>query len=131
MATPSYDDDLKAAALAALFAGQSFADVARSFRVPVGTLKSWKQRSNLTPTMDAPDASENRSRIGALLLEYLVETLETLKVQQRVFRDEEWLRKQSAAEAASLHGISLDKAVRLLEGLADESDSDVATDRPS
>lgn len=118
-----YSDQIKAQALAALLAGQSFTQVASMLQVPIGTLKSWKQRSTLTPTMDAPDASERRARIGALLLEYLETTLETLNAQQRVFRDKEWLLKQSAAEVAVLHGTTVDKAIRLLEGLADDDDS--------
>jgi transposase-like protein len=112
-----YSDQIKAQALAALLAGQSFTQVSIAFGVPAGTLKSWKQRSVFTP--DASDASEKRARIGALLLEYLDVTLETLKAQQLVFRNEEWLLKQSAAEVAVLHGTSIDRTIRLLEGLAD------------
>lgn len=113
---------MKAQALAALLAGQSFSQVAAAFGVPIGTLKSWKQRSGMTPV--AADASAKRERIGALLLEYLEVNLETLKAQQLVFRNEEWLLKQSASEVAVLHGVAFDKAIRLLEGLADEGDAD-------
>ncbi len=121
-----YSDQIKAQALAALLAGQSFAEVARAFQVPIGTLKSWKQRNGdiLDAATDAPDASTastKKERIGALLLDYAIATLETLIVQQRVFRDETWLRQQSAAEAATLHGVSTDKVLRLLEALADDS----------
>lgn len=115
-----YSDHIRAQALAALLTGQSFSQVAAAFGVPIGTLKSWKSRSGLTPV--APDATEKRERIGALLLEYLEINLETLKAQQVVFRNEDWLLKQSASEVAVLHGVSFDKVVRLLEGLADEGD---------
>ncbi len=126
-----YSDQIKAQALAAQLAGQPFAQVASMLNVPIGTLKSWKQRSGMTPTTDAPDASEKRARIGALLLEYLEVTLETLKIQQFVFRNEAWLLKQSAAEVAVLHGTSLDKTIRLLEGLADDSGDSLGDDRPA
>lgn len=111
--------------MAALLAGQSFSEVARAFSIPIGTLKSWKQRdvAGLDASRESPDASAKRSRIGELLLDYLVTTLETLKAQQVVFRDTEWLKQQSAGELAVLHGVSVDKAVRLLEGLADEGAS--------
>ena len=120
-----YSEHLKAQALAALLAGQSFAEVSRALAVPIGTLKSWKQRnadvadSVFVDASGASTASTKKERIGELLLDYLVTTLETLKAQQVVFRDEEWLKQQSAEGLAILHGVAVDKAVRLLEGLAD------------
>jgi transposase-like protein len=116
-----YSDQIKAQALAALLAGQALSDVSRAFGVPTGTLKSWKSRQ-LRGESVATVATDARERIGMLLLEYLETTLETMKAQQVVFRDEEWLRKQSAAEVATLHGTTLTGAVRLLEGLADQGD---------
>lgn len=113
-----YSEHIKAQALAALLAGQAAGEVARAFGIPVGTLKSWKSRQ-LRGDPVATVATDVRERIGELLLGYVIETLETLKAQQKAFRDEEWLRKQSAAEVATLHGASVDKVVRLLEGLAD------------
>lgn len=117
-----YSDQVKAAALAALLAGQSPSEVARAFGIPAGTLKSWKSRQ-LRGESVATVATDSRERIGQLLLAYLETTLETLKAQQEAFRDKAWLLKQSAAEVATLHGISVDKAVRLLEGLADQDDA--------
>lgn len=125
-----YSEQIKAQALALIIAGQSFSEVSRALHVPVGTLKSWKQRNADVADsvfMDAPDASTasaKKERIGALLLDYLVTTLETLKAQQVAFRDLAWLEKQSAAELAVLHGVSFDKALRLLEGLADDAPND-------
>ena len=117
-----YSDEVKARALAALLAGQALADVSRAFGVPTGTLKSWKSRQ-LRGESVATVATDARERIGVLLLEYLETTLATLKAQQETFGDKAWLLKQSAAEAATLHGTSLTGAVRLLEGLADQDDA--------
>lgn len=117
-----YNEHIKAQALAALLAGQAPAQVAATFGIPIGTLRSWKSRQRNGGGV-AIVATEKRERIGELLLEYLVEDLETLKAQQVVFRDVEWLKKQSASEVAVLHGVLIDKAVRLLEGLADGDDS--------
>ncbi len=115
MAT-QYSDEVKAQCLAALLAGQSVAAVARAYRVPVGTVKSWKSRQK-----DASVASvashESRERIGELLLGYLAESLEVARAQLRVFRDPEWLKAQTASEVGVLHGIIVDKSVRLLEAL--------------
>jgi transposase-like protein len=114
----NYDDHVKAQALAALLAGQAPAQVAATFGIPIGTLKSWKSRAAGGESV-ASVASEKRERIGALLLEYLEEGLTTLRVQAKVFRDETWLKEQSASEAAVLHGVLADKQFRLLEALAD------------
>lgn len=116
-----YSEQIKAQALAALLAGQSFSEVARQLCIPIGTLKSWKSRyGDAADAVVATDATTKKERIGALLLDYLVTTLETLTAQQRVFADEAWLKQQSAGELAVLHEVSVDNAVRLLEGLADD-----------
>ena len=119
-----YSDSIKAQAIAALLAGQSYTEVARAFNVPVGTLKSWKSRDAAgVDAGDATSATAKKERIGALLLDYLVSTLETLKAQQVVFADAEWLKKQSASEVAILHGVLADKTIRLLEGLAENAEA--------
>src|SRR5262245_31842155 len=97
-----YSDAVKAQALAALLAGQAIGEVARTFNIPSGTLKSWKSRQ-LHGESVATVATDVRERIGALLLDYVQTTLETLIAQQMAFRNEEWLREQSAAEVATLH----------------------------
>lgn len=123
-----YSDQIKAQALAALLSGQSFSEVARMFGVPLGTLKSWKQRNPdatdraaFVDAVDAESASVKRERIGVLLMDYSIASLETLIAQQKVFSDEAWLREQSASEVAILHGVGFDKVVRLLESLTDQS----------
>jgi transposase-like protein len=122
----TYSDEIKAQALAALLTGQSFTQVARIFSVPVGTLKSWKNRHEdaLLSQPDASGATTKRERIGQLLIEYVEESLTTLREQQRIFRDEAWLKQQSASEVAVLHGVTTDKVIRLLEGLADNAGPD-------
>lgn len=121
----NYDDHIKAQCLAALLAGQSPAQVAATFGIPVGTLKSWKSRQ-LNGESVASVATDKKERIGTLLLEYLEEGLTTLREQVRVFRDEAWLKEQSASEAAVLHGVIADKQIRLLEALVDTGDPNAA-----
>jgi transposase-like protein len=114
-----YDPATKAACLAALLAGQRVDEVAAQYSVPEGTVKSWRSRikdgSEAAPV--AAVATQKREAIGELLVQYLHENLETLRHQQVVFRDPEWLKKQNAADVAVLHGVTTDKAVRLLEAL--------------
>lgn len=119
MARRQYSDAEKAAALAALLAGQSLHSVAAEYRIPRGTLKHWRAQSH-----PGPVDPQKRDRIGSLLLQYLEANLEALTAQARVFGDPAWLREQGAQEVGVLHGIMTDKAVRLIEAFsAHDSDS--------
>lgn len=120
----SYTDDIKAQALAALLT-HSFSQVAAMFNVPIGTLKSWKQRdiAGTGASVLSADASAKKERIGQLLLDYLTESLTTLTEQQKVFRNEAWLKGQDADKVAILHGVVADKTIRLLEALADATNT--------
>ena len=119
MANRQYDPETKAAVMAALLAGQSVDSVAGDYRLPVGTVKSWKARAKPVAAVDPQKASE----IGDLLLDYLRSNLAALKAQATLFADPKWLQRQNAHEIGVLHGIMTDKAVRLLEafGRADDS----------
>ena len=77
--------------------------------MPTSTVSRWK--------VEARAEAGCSEDVGALLLGYLRENLQTLQAQAVAFRDVEWLREQRAADAGVLHGIMLDKAVRLLEAL--------------
>ena len=115
--------ETKAAVLAALMAGQSISEVARDYKIPSGTIKGWKAD---TKRFSQPVEPEKKIEIGDLLLEYLRENLVTLKEQSIHARKAEWLDRQSAADLAVLHGVSVDKAVRLLEALAGYESADGA-----
>jgi transposase-like protein len=114
MSQKRYDPSVKAAAIAALLAGQSVSEVAREYSLPKGTVSSWRQRQ---AGGVASNATQKRDEIGGLLVDYLHANLSTLKAQQTVFADPEWLKKQDAQELAVLHGVMTDKAIRLLEAL--------------
>lgn len=119
MARRQYSDAEKAAALAALLAGQSLNSVAAEYHIPRGTLKFWKAQNH-----PGPVDPQKRDRIGELLLQYLEANLEALAAQAQVFGDPKWLRRQGAQEVGVLHGIMTDKAVRLIEAFsAHDSDS--------
>ena len=110
-----YPAQVKAQVLAALLEGQSVSKVAKKYKIPLGTVKSWKSReingSNGVATL-------KKEQIGELLLSYLGESLVTLRAQVVMFRNEDWLAKQNASDVAVLHGVVTDKAVRLLEALS-------------
>jgi len=111
MARREYSDETKAQVMAALLAGQSINEVATRYKIPAGTVKSWRRNSREFRPVDTQKGAE----IGDLLLEYLRENLITLRAQVEHFRDPKWLSKQDASELAVLHGVVTDKAIRLLE----------------
>lgn len=118
MARKEYPDEVRAAVMAALLEGQGAAKVAEEYNIPEGTIASWKSRM-VNGDAIVSIASEKRDQLGELLMDYLAANLTTLRMQiEGVHRDEEWLKKQSAGELATLHGVSMDKAIRLLEALS-------------
>jgi transposase-like protein len=121
----TYSEQTKAAVMAALLTGQSVSSVAKEYKIPAGTVKSWKSRQ-LNGESVAVVATEKRLEVGELLLEYLRENLATLRIQVATFRDEKWLMKQNAADVAVLHGVLTDKAVRLIEAMSAADDSNAA-----
>lgn len=120
MARREYSDETRAAVKSALLTGQSVSSVAKEYNIPKGTVSNWK-RYGVGGT--AERTQKKNDRIGQLLLQYLEANLEALRVQSEVFADPSWLKKQHASDAAVLHGVMTDKAVRLLEAFGDDSDS--------
>ena len=114
-----HDPETKAAAMAALLAGQGVTEVAEAYRLPTSTVSRWKA----TARLEAGHSDD----MGALLLEYLTENLRTLRAQAVAFRDPTWLREQSASEAGVMHGILCDKSIRLLEALEGSGVQPVST----
>ncbi len=55
--------------------------------------------------------------LGAQLLNYLEESIETQRVQAACMRDPAWLLQQNAAGLAMLFGMVFDKTARLLGDL--------------
>jgi len=121
MGNRKYRNETRAQVLAALLAGQSVRSVAKEYRIPQGTVATWKR--SLNHTLDHTNDTQKKE-MGELIIDYLRDNLTTLRTQLRVFGDATWLAKQAASEAAVLHGVLADKGIRLLEALAgDEEDS--------
>ena len=108
-----YSDAEKAAAMAALMAGQSLDAVAREYKIPKTTLHNWRR-----PRRSQVFGTEKESEIGDLLIDYLRANLAALRAQAEVFTDKVWLTEQGASEAAILHGVMTDKAIRLIEAFS-------------
>lgn len=117
-----YDEATKGAVMSALLAGQSVSEVADKYRIPAGTVKSWKNRQKDTPV--ATVATEKRQRIGDLILEGLEAQLTATKAMADVFADKDWIKKQTASEIAILFGVISDKTYRILEALPDSEEAE-------
>ena len=120
-----YSDEEKAAVMAALMAGQSVSSVSSEYKIPRGTVAGWSAKVNGENYL--PVSNTKKEEIGDLILAYLRENLETLRVQAVAFRDRDWLAQQGASESAILHGVLTDKAVRLLEAMSKSDASDDPT----
>lgn len=101
-----YGPDVRARAIAALMLGASAHAVARELGVPRTTVRRWKT---------AP--KKERAAVGERVATYLHEGLESLTEQAERFRDPAWLRQQSAADLAILHGQLADRLFRVVAGL--------------
>lgn len=121
----AHPEEVKAAVMAALLAGQGALEVAREYKLPHQTVYEWKKEQ------DSGKLGTKKARIGALLMDYLETNLETLRIQSRFFQREDWLAQQEASQAAVLHGVIADKSIRLLEALQpDNGDSGEAPEPP-
>lgn len=119
-----YSEETKAAVMAALLAGQSVSSVAKDYNLPKGTVSNWKR--GIGTGEGIRKRTQKSERIGELLIDYLEANLKALKAQTAVFADTTWLQKQTAENAAVLHGVLTDKAVRLLEALSHAANDNTA-----
>jgi len=114
-----YTNETRAAVMAALLSGQSICSVAKEYNIPKGTVSYWKKNGG-------PNNQTQKKDIGDLLVKYLETNLEALQAQAEAFKNTEWLAKQNAADAAVLHGVMTDKAVRLLEALSNAASNNTS-----
>jgi len=108
----AHPPELKAIVLASLAAGTSPAEVARQFELDLSTISRWGKQ---IPQVLQAVATQKKRDFGDMLGSYLEELIKTAVEQQKHFRDKEWLQRQNAADIAVLHGVSIDKGIRLFE----------------
>lgn len=117
----NYDADTKAAAMAALLTGQAVDEVAKEYKIPASTLRSWKSRLK----DEGHVATQKKEQVGDLLIGFVESSFDVLKAQHALFKDREWLREQSAQEMAVLYGVTTDKMVRILEAMGGPEDEEL------
>lgn len=116
-----YDEQTKAAVMAALLTGQSVYAAAKDFKIPVGTVKRWSAdaKEKLQPVRN-----QKKERIGDLIIDNVEAALETTREILNVIKDPKWLRRQEASQIGVLYGIIQDKTYRILEALPDSGDAE-------
>lgn len=62
--TTKYTDDIKAAVMAALMAGQSVSKVSEEFDIPRSTVGNWSAKLNQAGVPTVPDEKKRKLAIG-------------------------------------------------------------------
>lgn len=117
-----YDGQTKAEVMAALLAGQSVSKVAEEYKINPSTVRAWKSRQ-LNGAGVAIVATKKKEMIGDLMLDCVEAQLVAIKAMADVFKEPDWIRKQTASEIAVLFGVISDKTYRILEALPDQADA--------
>ena len=111
--------EIRAAAVAAVLAGEQQSVVAKRFGVSRGRLHDWVQRASVpsaSGTAIATSEARTRERMAGLIYDTLVDTLTVIRDQLQIVSREDWVEKQSARDLAELVGKEFDGAIRLLAG---------------
>lgn len=110
-----YSAKTKAEVLGALSVGGSVGEVAKTFGVPLGTVKRWRaeNKGQLSETVEP----EKRKKIGELLLEQVEKQSMAITKIAELVNDPEWLKAQDAGGLGMFVGITADKMVRVLEAM--------------
>src|SRR5690349_5896984 len=116
----NYDQETRAAVLAALLSGSSITEISRRLKIPDTTIARWRDQAGIGPKAPKDPqwiGDEKKKDLGELVGDYLNDILVSLRAQAVHTRDKDWLDRQNAHDLAILHGVLSDKAVRLLGAL--------------
>ena len=112
----AHSDEVRAAVMSALLAGQSVGEIAKEYRIHHSVVSRWRNR---LPSNQLHEVAHKKGAdFAALLAEYLSTLLVALTAQAVTLADPAYIRGQSAAEMAILHGVIADKAIRILEAVS-------------
>ncbi len=113
MASP-HSQETKAAVLAALLTGQRVTAVAEAYQLPKQTVSRWNDQAKELLSRGV-GTEKGQLDVAAGLSTYLEAALKAITVQVEHSTDRAWLREQDASSFAVLHGVMVDKIIRLLE----------------
>lgn len=134
MARVEYGPEIKAAVLADLALGLSIYAVAKARGMSDNTVRAWRDQAlaNGTFPVATAGAIEGRSTaesldLGALIGEFVVASLRSLRVQVELLGNESWLRSLNASDVIEAHRELRDGTIRIL-ATAERRDALVAAD---
>ncbi len=114
MTQEGYTSETKAAVLAALLTGQRVNAIASEYKIPKQTVSRWNQQAQGLLSQGFGTEKEPIDVAGGLG-RYLDRALAAIAIHVEHTTDKSWLNKQDASSLAVLHGVMVDKIIRLLE----------------
>lgn len=119
----SYSPEQRAAAVEAVANGELVTTVAARLGVPTGTVGSWVAGGRSVAIVHA-----DRATLTAAVTAYVVESMETLRVQAAFYRSDVFLTNPELVHAAgglaALHAVLADRVIRILPALYGPTDGD-------
>lgn len=115
-----YPAEVKAAVLADALTGMGERRLSAKHNIPRSTVRNWIVSSGLRRVQGAAFASQTQqseAELFDLVIEYLRESLKTLRAVLQGAADPEWLSRQNARELAIFFGVVSDKAGWYLNAL--------------
>lgn len=109
----AHPPETKAAVLAALLTGQRVNAVAETYKLPKQTVSDWNKQAQAL--LSDSIRTEKGLDISGGLNRYLEAALAAITIQVEHSTDRAWLKQQDASSFAVLHGVMVDKIIRLLE----------------
>lgn len=108
-------DEVRAAVVAALLTGQGATQVAEAYNISEASVSRIKR--SIDPAELEELETQKKDTLSELILGLVETNIETLTAQSLAFRDTAFIRKNSAAELATLYGVVADKTIRILAAL--------------
>ena len=116
-AKKQYSADVKAAVISAILAGMSATEAEAQYGVSRRTASRWVTDHGGKMPSPAQQKEKETETVQELVLDYLTESLRTLRHQVRFFKSDDWLAEQDADKVAILHGVIADKGSRIVDTL--------------
>lgn len=118
--------DVKAEAAGLFLQGNTASYVAKKLDIPLNTAKVWRREtiSDITSEM----RREWAAQIEENLYRTIIMSQAAMLAQLEVMSDPTWIKQQTASDLATLHGITHDKVIRLLEATGQGQEIDKQVD---
>lgn len=117
----AHSEDVRAKVIAELLAGKGVMEVSRTLKLPKQTVS--RIRNEMAPETLGQIGTEKAEQMESLIVNYLQSNFKAMKAICDIASDENYLKRQSASEVATLHAELATRAFRLLEAENAEGDN--------